>query len=130
VGVFLIGALVGALLHWSVSDMRFSRFLTNTGDPKTMSARISQKYIKEYNLDADEQARIAPLTQQMAQQLYLTRRQFGVDIISILDDYHHRIGEQMSPQHRAIFEQGNVERMKRMSAMLLLDQPAPAVGQK
>jgi len=123
-GVFLIGAAVGALVLISFSDMRFTRFLTSTSDPISMAARINQKYVKEYQLSADEQARIAPLTQQMTQQLYMTRRQFGVDIIATLDDYHRKIGEQMSPEHRAAFEKANIDRKKWMSTMLLLDQPA------
>jgi uncharacterized membrane protein len=129
IGVFLIGAAVGALLLISFSDLRFSRFLTSTSDPKSMATRINLKYLKEYHLSPDEQARIAPLTQQMTQQLYVTRRQFGVDIMATLDDYHRKIGEQMSPEHREAFEKANVERKKRMSATLLLDPSAATPAQ-
>jgi hypothetical protein len=123
VGVFLIGALVGGMLLTSFSDMRFSRFLTHTGDPGTMAKRINQKYLSELHLTTDQEARIAPLTAEMTQHLYVTRRQFGVDIMATLDDYHRKVEEQLDPQQRGVFEQENEDRKKRMSAMLLLDQP-------
>jgi hypothetical protein len=129
-GVFLIGAVAGGLLMTAFQDMRLSQFLVRTGDPKSMATRINQKYITEYNLTPDEQTRIAPLLQQMTQQLYLTRRQFGVDIIATLDDYHRKIGEQMLPEHRDAYNQANEERKKRMSAMLLLDQAPTDSGAK
>jgi hypothetical protein len=125
-GVFLIGAVVGGLLVTAFQDMRLPRFLTQTGDPKTMAARINQKYITEYHLTADEQARVAPLVGEMTQKLYVTRRDFGVDIIATLDDYHRKIGDQMTPDHRLAYEQANEERKKRMSAMLLLDSSSAA----
>ncbi len=131
IGVFLIGVLTGVLLIMAFNDTRFSKFITSTGDPRSMAIRINQKYLKELNLNSDEQARIAPLTQEMTQQLYLTRRQFGVDIVATLKDYHRKIGEQMTPEHREVFEKANIEREKRMSAVLLLDQPpATAVEAK
>ena len=128
--VFLIGTVVGGLLVKAFQDIRFSQFLVHTADPKSMATRINQKYLTEYNLSQDEMARIEPLTQQMTQQLYLTRRQFGVDIIQTLDDYHHKIAEQMAPEHREAYEKANVERRARMSSMLLLDQPSPDTGAK
>jgi hypothetical protein len=123
-GVFLIGAGVGGLLVFTLQDMRLSKFLTHTGDPKSMALRLSQKYAREENLTPDEQARIAPLTRDMADRLYQLRRRFGLDIVATLDDYHQRIGAQMTPEHRRLFDQANEERKKRMSAMLLLE-PAP-----
>jgi hypothetical protein len=128
--VFLIGTVVGGLLVKAFQDIRFSQFLVHTADPKSMAARINQKYATEYQLTPDEMTKIEPLTQQMTQQLYLTRRQFGVDIIATLDDYHHRIAEQMIPEHRAAYEKANVERRKRMSSMLLLDQAPADAGAK
>jgi hypothetical protein len=125
VGVFLIGAVVGGLFVTAFQDMRLSQFLVRTGDPKSMASRINQKYVTEYHLTPDEMTKIAPLTAEMTQQLYVTRRKFGVDIIATLDDYHRKIGEQMLPEHRDAFDQANVERRKRMSAVLLLD-PTPA----
>jgi hypothetical protein len=128
--VFLIGTVVGGLLVKAFQDIRFSQFLVHTADPKSMASRINQKYLTEYQLTPDEMAKIEPLTQQMTQQLYVTRRQFGVDIIGILDDYHHRIGEQMLPEHRVAYEKANVERRKRMSDTLLLDQTPADTGAK
>jgi uncharacterized membrane protein len=128
VGVFIIGGIVGALVFWMFQDARFSRFLTLTGNPTTMAAHINQKYVKEYDLTPDEQTRVAPLTTEMTQDLYRIRRQFGIDIVSTLKDYHEKIGAQMTPEHRQAFQQANVEREKRMSALLLIDD-APA-GQK
>lgn len=122
-GVFLIGAIVGGLLVTTFQDLRLSHFLVSTSDPKSMAAHINQKYVREYNLTADEQARIAPLTQEMTQRLYLTRRQFGVDIIATLDDYHRQIGDRMLPEHREAFQKANEDRRKRMGGMLLLDSP-------
>jgi hypothetical protein len=129
-GVFLIGGLVGALLVGAFHDMSLSRLFVSTADPKSMAARIDQKYVQQYQLTADEQARIAPLIREMTQRLYFTRRQFGVDIIATLDEYHGKIAEQMTPEHRAAFQKANEERRKRMSSLLLLDQPAPGAGQK
>jgi hypothetical protein len=127
VGVFVIGGIVGALLFWTFQDTRLSHFFFLTGDPKSMSARINAKYTKECNLTPEEQARIAPLTAEMAQHLFAIRRQFGIDIVSALKDYHRKIGDQMTPDHRQIFQQANEEREKRMSSLLLLD--AAASGQ-
>jgi hypothetical protein len=126
--VFLIGGGVGALLMTTFQDGRLNKFMTSTGDPKSMAARINAKYAKEENLSPDELARIAPLTQQMTQELYQHRRQFGIDIISTLKEYHLKIGDQMTPEHRQAFQLANQEREKRMSALLLLDDAS--AGQK
>jgi hypothetical protein len=130
VGVFLVGAVVGGLIDSTFHDMRFSQFMSRTGDPKSMAAHINQKYVDEYHLSADEQARIAPLTQAMSQRLYVVRRQFGVDIMAAIDEYHGKIAEQMTPEHRAAYQAASVDRRKRMSAMLLLDQPGSSADGK
>jgi uncharacterized membrane protein len=130
VGVFLIGGLVGGLLVMAFTDMKLSHFMTVTSDPQSMATRVNQKYVQAFNLNADEQARIAPLIREMTQHLYLVRRQFGVDIIATLDDYHQKIGAQMSPEHREAFEKWLADRKKRMSSMLLLDQPPVETGGK
>jgi LmbE family N-acetylglucosaminyl deacetylase len=124
-GVFLIGAAVGALVVWSLQDVRVTKFMTYTTDPKSMAARINQKYVQEYHLTPDEQSRIAPLTQEMTQRLYVIRRQFGVDIIQTMDDYHEKISQQMSPDHRAAYKAVNDARKKWMTSVLL---PEPAAG--
>jgi hypothetical protein len=110
--------------------MQFYKFMTSTTDPKSMAVRINQKYVEEYHLSADEQKRIAPLTQEMTQRLYVLRHQFGVDIIAAIDDYHAKIAEQMSPDHRAAYQAAYAARKKRMSAMLLPDQPAAGAEAK
>jgi hypothetical protein len=128
VAVFVLGGGVGALIDSTFHDARLTKFLTSTGDPASMAARINAKYAKEENLSPDELARIAPLTQQMTQSLYQERRQFGIDIISTLKEYHQKIGDQMTPEHRQAFEQANQEREKRMSGLLLLEDAS--AGQK
>jgi hypothetical protein len=130
VGVFLIGGLVGGLLVLTFTDMKLSHFMTVTTDPQSMAARINQKYVQDLHLSADEQARIAPLIREMTQHLYLVRRQFGVDIVATLDDYHQKIGAEMTPEHREAFEKWLAERQKRMSSMLLPDQPPVETGGK
>jgi protein-tyrosine-phosphatase len=129
-GVFLIGAAVGALVVWSFQDVRVTKFMTYTADPKSMAARINQKYVQEYHLTADEQARIAPLTQEMTQRLYMIRRQFGVDIIQTMDDYHAKISQQMSPDHRAAYKTVNDARKKWMTSVLLPDPQAAGTAGK
>jgi hypothetical protein len=128
VGVFVLGAAVGAWLIATFQDARLNKFMTSTGDPKSMAARINVKYAKEEDLTPDELARIAPLTEEMTQHLYEQRRQFGIDIISTLKEYHQKIGDQMTPEHRQAFQLANQEREKRMSALLLLDDAS--AGQK
>ncbi len=124
IGVFLIGAIVGGLIMMDYTDVRLSRFLNRTGDPNAMALRINQKYADDYELTTDEQNRIAPLVKEMAQHLYQERHQFGADILGTLDEYHRKIGEQMTPEQRAAYEKANDERRKRMSS--LLSDPAPS----
>ena len=127
-GVFLIGALVGGFVESTFHDVRLTHFFDSTTDPKKWAAKINQKYIHEYGLTPDEQARVAPIIQEMTQRLYLFRRQFGVDIVTTLDDYHAKIGEQMLPAHREVYEKANVTRKKRMTTMLRLDSDSPVSG--
>jgi hypothetical protein len=130
-GVFVIGAAVGALLVTTLQDMKLSTFLEHTSDPKKMADRINQKYVDQYHLTPEEQARIQPLTSAMAQRLSEVRNRFGVDIVTTLDDYHHRIGEQMTPEHREAYLKANEEHRKKMIRMLLPDPTtAPAEENK
>jgi len=129
IGVFFVGALVGALIMMDYTDTRLSRFLNHTGDPESMAARINQKYITDYQLSPDEQSRIAPLVKEMTQHLYQERRQFGTAVINTLDEYHQKIGQQMTAEQREIYEKINGDRKKRMSN-LLLDQAPSAQEQK
>ena len=130
IGVFLIGALAGGLVTWSYTDTRLSTFMSRTNDPDRMVARIDKKYADEYRLTPDEQSRIEPLTKEMTRRLYQIRRQFGVDVIATLDDYHGKIAEQMDATQREAYEKANEERKKRMSVMLLPDQNLPGQAQK
>jgi uncharacterized membrane protein len=146
VGVFSVGALAGGLVTWNytnteLSVMQFpappsveshptesplSRFMSHTNDPEAMVARMSKKYADEYHLTADEQNRIRPLLEEMAQHTYQERRQFGLDIMATLDDYHGKIAAQMDPDHRVAYEKACAERRKTLSSMLLLDQNSTA----
>ena len=130
IGVFLIGALAGGLVTWSYTDTRLSTFMSRTNDPDRMVARIDKKYADEYRLTPDEQSRIEPLTKEMTRRLYQIRRQFGVDVIATLDDYHGKIAEQMDATQREAYEKANEERKKRMSVMLHPDQNLPGQAQK
>jgi len=128
--VFLIGAVVGGLVVWDFTDTKLSTFMSRTNDPAAMAAHINQKYATDYQLSSDELNRIQPLIQEMAQHVSQVRRQFGVDIIATLDNYHQKIAEQLTPEHRAAYEQANQEHKKKLSSMLLLDESAPDPGQK
>jgi uncharacterized membrane protein len=130
VATFLIGALAGGLATWDMTDTKLSGFLKKTSDPDSMTTRINQKNLKDYQLTPDEQSRIEPLTRAMAQRLYQIRRQFAVDILSTLDDYHQKVSEQLSATQREAYDKATVERKKRMSSMLLLDQGSSGQGQK
>ena len=129
VGVFLIGAMVGALVMMSYTDTRLLRFMDSSGDPDAMAAAINQKYIKQYNLTPDEQNRIGPIVREMTEHLYQERHQFGSQVIVTLDDYHQKIRELMTPEQRAAYDKVNDERKKWMSSRLL-EQTSGARGQK
>jgi hypothetical protein len=130
VGVFFIGTLVGGLATWDFTGRKLTRFITNTGDPQSMAARINQKYVTDYKLTPDQQGRIAPLTQEMTQHLYEVRRQFGLDVLKTLDDYHAKIATQMTPEQSQAYEKVNQDRKQWMSKALMLDQDAPGQNPK
>jgi hypothetical protein len=123
--IFFVGVLVGGLIVWDVTDTKLSMFMKKTNDPDSMAHRITEKDARDYQLTADEQARIEPLTKDMAQHLYRIRSQFAIDIISSLDEYHRKVAEQMTPSQRAAYEKANAERKIRMSSMLLLNGGTP-----
>jgi hypothetical protein len=123
--VFVLGAVAGGLLDMNLKDTRFSSFLTRTSDPASLAQRLDKKLAKQYQLDADEQAKIAPLTQEMAQNLYQVRRKFADDVLAALDDAHAKIGAQMTPEHRAAYARDNLGRRQRATAMLM---PAAQAG--
>jgi hypothetical protein len=117
--VFLLGALTGGLLFWSLADLRFNDFLNRTSDPKKLADRLDQKLTAQYHLDADEQKRIAPLTQEMAQNLYALRHQFATDVLDSIDKSHEKIAGKMNPDHSAAYQKDNDDRHKRAAAVLM-----------
>jgi uncharacterized membrane protein len=129
IGVFLMGAIVGGLVMMDYTDTRLSRFLNHTSNPDAMASRINQKYLNDYQLTLDEQNRTAPFVKEMAQHLYQERRQFGMEVMNTLDEYHQKIAEQLPPEKREAYKKANEERKKRMSS-LLLDPTISPQGQK
>jgi uncharacterized membrane protein len=130
IGVFLIGAVAGGLITWCYSDTQLTSFMSRTNNPDALVARIDKKYADEFHLTPEEMAKIQPLTRQMAQDLYKVRHQFGVDILSTLDNYHAQIAQQMTPEHRAAYEAAMADRKKKLSLLLLPDLSSPAGEQK
>jgi hypothetical protein len=124
--IFLIGALVGGLVVWDLSDNKLPTFLKKTGDPAGMAVRIHQKYLTDYQLTPDQQSKIDPLTNAMTQRLFQLRNQFAADVISTMDDYHAKVSQQMTPLQRAAYDKANIDRKQRMSAMLFLNQSSPS----
>jgi uncharacterized membrane protein len=130
IGVFLIGALAGGLLTWSYTDTRLSTFMSRTNDPDSMAARINKKYTDEYHLTPDELNRIQPQIKEMARRIYQVRHQFGLDIMTTLDQYHQQIAAQLTPEHRAAYEKAVAERKTTLGSLLLPDQSSPTQGPK
>ena len=130
IGVFLIGALAGGLATWSYTDTQLSSFMTRTNNPDIFVVRLNKKYSDEYHLTPDELNRIQPTIKEMAQHIYLIRHQFGLDMMSTLDDYHQQIAAQLNPEHRAAYQAAIAERKKKLGAMLMLDQSSPSEGAK
>ena len=117
--VFVLGGIAGALIVWNFSPMRFSDFLNRTSDPDSLARRIDSKLAAQYNLSADEQARIAPESRQLADNLYHVRQQFADQVLATIDTAHEKIGAQMDADHRAAYLKDNVARRARAAAMLL-----------
>jgi uncharacterized membrane protein len=130
IAVFLIGVLAGGLVTWSVTDTQLSSFMSRTNDPDALAARLSKKYADDYHLTPDEVDRIQPTIREMTQHLYQVRHQFGLDIMATLDEYHQKIAEQLTPEHRAAYEAATAERKKKLGNVLLLDQSSPSQGSK
>ena len=122
VGVFLVGALAGGLLVSSTADTPLMSFMNKAATkPDAIVARINKKYTQDFNLSPDEIAKIQPLVQEMAQHIYQARHQFGLDIMSTLDDYHAKIAAQLTPEHRDAYEKAMADRRKTLSSVLLPD---------
>ncbi|MCE0524049.1 MAG: hypothetical protein LV480_14170 [Methylacidiphilales bacterium] len=129
VGVFLIGALAGALVTCSLTDTQLSTFMSRAANkPDSIAARLNKKYADEFHLTPDELNRIQPIVNEMAQQMYAVRHQFGVDILATLDKYHTQIAEQLTPEHRAAYEAAMAEKRKKLNSVLLPDQGSPGQG--
>ena len=131
IAVFLIGALAGGFVTWSYTDTQLSTFMSRTNDgPDNMVARLNKKYADEYHWTPDEISRVQPQVKEMAQRIYQVRHQFGLDIMSTLDEYHEKIAAQLTSEHRAAYEKITGERKKKLSGLLLPDQSSPSQGQK
>lgn len=125
--VFVLGGISGALISMNYGTLRFADFLNRTGDPASLAQRINTKLVSQYRLGADEQARIAPLSREMAQNLYALRQKFGVDVLASIDASHEKIAAQMSPAHRAAYQKDNLDRHQRAASMLM-PTSTPATG--
>ena len=131
IGVFLIGAVAGGLVTSSYTDTQLTTFMSRTNDgPDSIAARITKKYADEYHLTPDELTRVQPEIGEMAQHVYQVRHQFGVDIMATLDEYHEKIAEQMTPEHRAAYDAAMAEHRKKLAGLLLPDQSSPTEGAK
>jgi hypothetical protein len=125
--VFVLGAFAGGFLSMSFADLRFYNFLNRTNDPTGFAARLDDKLAREYQLDADERTRIAPLTREMAQNLYQLRRKFASDVLATIAASHEKIAGQMTPSQRDAYQKANEDRRKRAVSMLM-PETAPASG--
>jgi hypothetical protein len=117
--VFILGAIAGGVISLNFADLRFYNFLNRTNDPASLADRIDKKLIHDYQLDADEQARIAPLAQEMAQNLYRLRHKFATDVLATMDDSHQKIALQMTPDQRAAYQKANEDKHRRAVSMLM-----------
>jgi len=123
--VFLLGAVAGGLAVYVTSSMSFSKFLDRTNDPDNLAQRIDQKLAAKYQLDSDEQARIAPITRDLAQNLFQIRQKFGTDVLATLDDAHAKIAAQMTPAQRDAYLK-DVQSKRPQHVAMLLPASAPA----
>lgn len=116
--VFALGAVAGGLIVYNFSGTRFSDFLNRTGDPAALAARIDNKYAVKYHLDAEEQARISPLTREMAENLFQVRRKFAEDVLATIDASHAKIAAQMTAEQRSAYVADMAEKRRTSAAML------------
>jgi len=123
--VFVLGAVVGGLLVYDTDSMSFSKVLARTNDPDSLAQRIDQKLAAKYQLDSDEQARIAPITRDLAQNLFQIRQKFGSDVMTTLDAAHAKIAAQMTPAQRDAYLK-DVQAKRQQHAAMLLPASAPA----
>jgi hypothetical protein len=127
--VFILGAAAGALLAINFADPRFSTFLNKTNDPTALAQRVDKRLASQFNLDPDEQARITPLTKDMAQNLYQLRVKFATDVLATIDSAHEKIAAQMTPDQRAAYIKDNEGRRQRALAVLMPSAPSAGTAQ-
>jgi uncharacterized membrane protein len=131
IAVFLIGSVAGGFVTWYFTDNQLSTFMSKAAEkPDSMVARLDKKYSEEYHLTPEELDRIHPILVEMARQMYQIRHQFGADVITTVDKYHQEIADQLSPEHKAVYEAAMAERHKKLSMLLLTDQGSPLPGAK
>ena len=123
--VFVLGAVTGGLVVYDMTSMSFSKFLDRTNDPDSLAQRIDKKLAAKYQLDGDEQARIAPITRDLAQNLFQIRQKFGTDVMATLDAAHAKIAAQMTPAQRDAYLK-DVQAKRLQHAAMLLPATAPA----
>jgi len=123
--VFVLGAVVGGLVVYNMSSVRFSQFLDRTSDPDSLAQRIDKKLTAKYQLDSDEQARIAPITHELAQNLFQIRQKFGSDVLAAMDSAHAKIAAQMTPDQRAAYLK-DLQAKRPTTAAMLLPSSGPA----
>ena len=127
--VFLLGAAGGALVAINFADPHFSTFLNKTSDPAALAQRIDKRLTSQFQLDADEQARISPITKEMAQNLYQLRIKFATDVLATIDTAHEKIAAQMTPAQRAAYIKDNDGRRQRAVAVLMPSAPPAGAAQ-
>ncbi|HEV3271599.1 MAG TPA: hypothetical protein VGZ93_05400 [Candidatus Methylacidiphilales bacterium] len=131
IGVFLIGAVAGGFVTWGCTDRLASTFLSRAADkPDSIVARLNKKYADDYHLTPDELNRIQPIFKEMAERTYQLRHQFGVDFMASFDEYHEKIAEQLTPEHRAAYEATIADHRKKLAVLLLPDESSPTGGGK
>ena len=124
--VFLLGGVAGALVFYDVSPVPFSDFLNRTSDPDDVARRLDKRLAANYQLDADEQARISPITRELGQNLFHLRQKFAHDVLATLDDAHAKIAAQMRPEQRAQYLKDMAEKRRQHAAILLSGDPGSA----
>jgi hypothetical protein len=123
--VFLLGAVAGGLVVYDVNSTRLSQFFNRTSDPDSLTARLDKKLAAQYHLDSDEQARIAPLTRELAQNLFQVRQKFAGDVLATIDASHAKIAAQMTPDQRAAYLK-DIEVKRQYTAAMLTPTATPA----
>ncbi len=127
--VFLLGVVSGGLIIYDLLPSRFADFLNRTNDPDYIAQRVSTRLTAQYHLDADEQARIAPATRELGQNLYRIRQTFSHDVLAALDTSHAEIAAQLRPDQRAAYLKDMAGKRRQHVAMLMPSGTPPAPAQ-